>query len=441
MRSLIFTAVVLGAVIGTPVLMAFGWTTFGAFAGANFQLLDPWEQYLVGVIAAGLGFVGIVFWPVSPSERGALFLLWGVRVGVTLGAMLGYEAFYSSLDAMGYFRRALSLEDPLALIVFGAGTDNVTALTGLLTEFTTSYHALKVIFSYLGLIAVFLFYRAVTVAIGRPMLSILYVLGVFPSILFWSSILGKDPVVLLGIAIYALGVVYFFAGRRALAWPLILLGIAIAAYIRVWLGTIFLSSFIGAVVLAGSFKFVTKIGFGMLSVPIFVIALRKAAERFNIESASDVVMKADTISKSWSHGGSAQAMIEIGSFRDMVEFMPFGIFTALFRPLPGEVMNPFGLMAGMQNAVLLILLVTGILRSGWRWIREPVLMWLVLTLLAWSSIYGFASYQNLGTAFRFKVQVEPFLVSLVMLLNFWPALAAERAAEQRAREGMPQPAR
>jgi hypothetical protein len=90
----------------------------------------------------------------------------------------------------------------------------------------------------------------------------------------------------------------------------------------------------------------------------------------------------------------------------------------LFRPLPGEILNGFGFLAGLENAFLLGLILRGLFHHGLGWMRQPVLLWAVLTLVAWSTIYGFASYQNLGTAFRFHVQAVPILLMLGLYLNF-----------------------
>ena len=104
----------------------------------------------------------------------------------------------------------------------------------------------------------------------------------------------------------------------------------------------------------------------------------------------------------------------------MITFMPIGAFTALFRPLPFEIMNPFGILAGLENAFILTLLVIGLMRCGFGWMRQPILLWAATTLLIWGAVYGFASYQNLGTAFRFKVQVVPILLLLGLFLKYTP---------------------
>ncbi len=102
----------------------------------------------------------------------------------------------------------------------------------------------------------------------------------------------------------------------------------------------------------------------------------------------------------------------------MIAFLPIGTFTALFRPLPFEVPNTFGTLAGLENAYLLALFVVGLSRHGLRWFRQPILLWAVTALLVWGAAYGFASYQNLGTSFRYRAQVAPILLLLGLYLAY-----------------------
>jgi peptidoglycan/LPS O-acetylase OafA/YrhL len=81
-------------------------------------------------------------------------------------------------------------------------------------------------------------------------------------------------------------------------------------------------------------------------------------------------------------------------------------------------MNMFGFVAGLENAFLLGLLALGLMRRGVGWMSQPVLLWAAATLCIWAAVYGFVSYQNLGTAFRWRSQVTPVLLLLGMYLAF-----------------------
>lgn len=403
--------------IGAPLAILGGALLFLADAGRRLRLGEVGADYAQGFWIAALGFVVLQALPIPSRHRTALSLLWLVRLGVGLGVMLAYEARYG-LDAANYYHNGRFLSDPLVWFAWGAGTQNITALTGLFTGLIDSYHAIKLIFAFIGLISVYTFYRAAALYLGHENMGVLYLLGLFPSILFWSSILGKDPVTLLGLALNAYGAVLLLGrGRlRGLLW--ILAGLALATAIRSWLGVIFGLPILVTYVLGARAPVLVKIVFVALAIPAFLVAIQSFQARFAVESAVDLVETTDRLAQGWARGGAAQSIAGgFGSLTDMVLFLPVGAFAALFRPLPGEILNPFGLLAGIENAVLLWLVGTGLWRGGWGWWRDPVLLWVALTLAAWASIYGFVSYQNLGTAFRFKVQVMPLLLLFALHLR------------------------
>lgn len=142
------------------------------------------------------------------------------------------------------------------------------------------------------------------------------------------------------------------------------------------------------------------------------------AATLGIGSPGQVLVAIETVSQAWAQGGSAQEMpVDVGSVQGVLLFLPLGAFTALFRPLPGEIMNPFGLLAGLENLALLGLLLVAVVRLRTARGADPAVVWAVAFVCAWASIYGFISYQNLGTGVRFKLQVLPVLVGLLLHLS------------------------
>ena len=420
------------ALAATLALMIAGFVMFETIAAVQFGIYNIAADYSAGLITALVLAVLTYFWPVPAAHRQILVLLWLVRVGVVLGVMLAYEARYP-LDAAMYYLTGKALNDPTALLAFGKGTDNIRALVGLLSNITESYSAQKVIFSYVGLIAVYIFYRAATICLGQDKIVALYALGLLPSLVFWSSILGKDPIVLLGIAIHCYGVVGLIVRKKTFMLLYIVIGLLIASFIRVWLGVIFVTPLIVTYVMLGRAPTVTKLTFILIAIPGFMFALQSFSESFSVETTQDLVATTDRISSAWALGGSAQK-IEGGftSIPSMIAFTPIGSFTALFRPLPFEIPNVFGMMAGLENAYILLLVVVGLMRQGFGWLRQPVLFWAVTTLLVWAAVYGFASYQNLGSAFRFRVQVVPILFLLGLYLTYAHRLKAQPYLRSRS---------
>lgn len=382
---------------------------------------DLFRDYTVGFFWATLLWMSLLLWPVRPREKKALLVVWGVKIAVTMGAMLFYESHYG-LDAYRFFAEPQMQTFGWQGLSYGAGTRNVIQLSWLHQQvIPDSYHALKVSSAFLGLSSIYLFYRAAVRFLGREDERIFYALALFPSILFWSSILGKDTIVLFGIALHVYGVVGFYSRKRrgsSAPWYLfaMLAGVGIASFIRLWLGPILLMP-LAVFVLTGVRNHSARIVLLVAIAAAGLFSLTHVQQAFRIETQADLVETTDRLSKSWARGGASQEVAEFRSLGSMVTFAPIGAFTALFRPLPGEIMNPFGIIAGLENALLLVLLVLAIKRTSWTELKNPLLVWAISLILIWAAIYGFVSYQNLGTAVRFRLQVLPIMVALLLYLG------------------------
>lgn len=428
---------IIGAWVATPVMMVVCYNLFAGWAAAHFRIYDVAGDYTDGVIAAVLLLALIQVWPVPAAHRRVLSLLWLVRIGITLGVMIAFEALYRG-DMPRYYLDGLAFNNPFAALAFGEGTQNTSALVGIVGLITEAYSAIKVIFAYVGLIALYVFYRAAIVCLGYEKIALLYVLGLFPSFLFWGSLLGKDPIVLLGIAVYSYGAARLIVEHRmsALAW--VFVGLLIASFIRVWLGAIFVAPLVFTYVMAGRTSPLAKLAFAVIAIPGVLVAVQSFAQEFQIASTEELVATTEKLSEAWARGGSAQ-YIQGGfdSLGAMLAFVPIGAFAALFRPLPFEIPNIFGVLAGLENGFVLALFVFGLMRRGVGWLGQPILLWAAATLVVWGAVYGFVSYQNLGTAFRFRVQVVPIMLFLGLYLAFAHHLQPDRRGAERERQAPP----
>lgn len=363
--------------------------------------------------------IGLALWisPLSREDRRILAVLWILRCLTTLGFMLLYENNYG-LDAYTYYLEAKEINFDTSLTGFGKGTGNIGWLIWYINKWlpsSNSYHALKVIFSLIGLLSIYLIYSAAARYSGRRNPRLLLFLGAFPSVVFWSSILGKDPIMLLGISVYAAGVLYWMATRN-LIWILpAFAGAVLASSIRPWTAFILALPMLplGFFYVRGAFY---RVGYALFSVALLFLSAQIFVEHFTFKSVDDLVRKTNIISRSWSVGGSRQEVPEFQSIGEMIAFAPAGMFTALLRPLPGEVRNLFGTLAGIENLFLLFLIYLSIRRFTWRRLFDPAAVWAISLLFSWSFIYSYVSYQNLGSAFRFRLQVLPLLLLLLAYL-------------------------
>jgi hypothetical protein len=380
--------------------------------GGNIPVERIERDYLIGVVWGIALTSSIFFWPGSREERHTLLVLWGARLFVTLVAMLMYEQQYDSLDSYTYFveSREIALTGYVPDETFG--TQSVPyAFFPLWYVLPPSYHALKVTCAYMTLAATYVFSKSWRIATGDASLRSLWVLGLTPSILFWSSTIGKEPLIFVGIGLATWGTLTLWRDAGAGGALALLAGLVGMFFIRPWMPVLFGLGVATAFVIRATnplvrvFAFVTG-AMVLLAVGFFGAGILGISEQGRLLFAIELV------SSSWAVGGSANEAVAFTSFSDVIWFIPLGAFTALFRPLPGEIGGPFGLVAGVENTVLLILLIWAVVRltrSDWRF----PLIFSAAFIVWWTGLYAFLSYQNLGTAVRFKMQIMPFLVALI----------------------------
>jgi hypothetical protein len=409
------SAVAIGGLTGLTALTLLG---LASALGTYIPSTDIQADYAKGVIWAVFLGATIAVWPVDRDERLALGVIWLLKCCVALGFMLFFEGRSEVLDAYDYFADSGHESFDWSMLGLGGGRGIVIGFSWLHSHLLIeSFHALKMTFAMIGLLAVFVFYRAACTALGTRRIVLLYGIALFPSVLFWSSIIGKDPMVLLGLAIYSYGVVGWLRTGRGRALAVAGVGLAIASAIRLWLGPI-----CAVPVVLVSLRVVRqwRYRFAILGVGTVIIVglVQLLRDLFALDTLAASLQAIGTMSTAWAGGGSGRLVLtDLSNPAQLIKFLPIGFFTALFRPLPGEVMNAFGLAAGLENLVILSLVVLAVVRTRWRELREPVIAWAILFVVLWGAAYAPISHQNLGTASRFRLQVLPTMLVLILYLG------------------------
>ena len=399
-----------------PIAFALGFADLIVYLGRNIPQDDIVGDYVFGLLWAMIIGFSIFLWPVPKQDRKYLFIAWAAKCAVTLGFMLFYESHYAGVDMYGYFYGAT--HKWFHWSGFRDGTVNMRQLCWLHGQvFPNSFHLMKTSFSLVGFVGVYLAYRAAVSFTRKETPAVLLALALFPSVLFWSSTLGKDPIVLFGICLYVYGVAQWQRTGRWRHVASMFLGVAIAACIRIWLGPLLLAP-LTVFLLVRLRNPIRKLLVLVPVVAVFFFTMRQFQENFNIDNTAELVSTVDSITHSadWQ-GGSGQVSVRFTNLGVMLAFIPIGAFTALFRPLPGEVNSLFGILAGLENLLLLWLLFRAVRRTKLRELWESPVLWAVALIAVWSSFYGFASYQNLGAAVRYRLQILPVLLGLLFYLG------------------------
>jgi hypothetical protein len=159
-------------------------------------------------------------------------------------------------------------------------------------------------------------------------------------------------------------------------------------------------------------------------------ALPFILESFYLQAAQDLTEQVASISGRFNLGDSAGAAFALNGPLDLARYAPLGMFSALFRPLPGDVRNAFGVLAGIEDVVLLGLFALAVKRCRLRDFKDPLVFWALAVIFLWALVYAFVSSQNFGTAVRYRVQILPIFLGLLLYFgrNRRPALLATRSS-------------
>lgn len=390
-------------------------------SGVNIPTSDVFLDYAWGVGWACVLLLTIFLWPVSWKHKKLLAGGWLVKCLMALVVMLPYEHQYWGLDCWTYFQRAhLGLAELSPRLTRG-GADLVIWLGALHLKIgPDSYQAMKLSFAMIGLVPVYLFYRAGELLVGRYSPLVFWALLVYPSVLFWSSILGKDPLILAAISLNVWGVVNVAVRGRSRYLVAVLAGVGAASAVRVWMGPILILP--GLFVLGARIR---QVGWRITTVLLIACALSILApatiDRLQLDKAADLLEATRTINEGWRANSSLNVDAEFTSVWDLLLTTPERMFIAFFRPLPGDVPNLFGTLAGFENLVLLLLSAWALLRLRLRYFRNHIFLWATLLLITWGLAYSVIAYKDLGTAVRFKLQVLPILLGVIGYLILQPA--------------------
>ncbi len=388
--------------------------------GINIPQEDLRTDYLLGATWAFALALTIPFWPVPIADREMLKWAWLGKCGVTLILMLPYEAHYD-LDEFGYFFQSRLSDYVWNSSEAKRGHQAVVWVAWVQERFIDSFHAAKVSYSMIGLVAIYFFYRALGSMMREERREIFYWIAFLPSIIFWSSILGKDPIVFLGVAVYFFGVVRLRGTGSPFYVLVVAAGIIIASFIRYWLGIILMVPLMIFAVI-GLRSMFARLAFAVIAVGGFVYVLSQFASGMGIASVDELPTLTGDIAARWQAHATTDVRSDFSSLGLMVAFLPVGIFTVMFRPLPGEVLSAFGLFAGAENLVLLggaWLAVKRIRIAAVRRkiIREPILIWAMALMFIWAAVYGFVSVQNLGAAVRFRLPVLAVMIGVSFMIR------------------------
>lgn len=305
------------------------------------------------------------------------------------------------------------------------------------------------VFSCIGFWGLYLFYRAARVAVPEVDTSrYATVLFLLPSMLFWSSTIGKDALMCFALGLSALGAARVLT-RRRLGFVTLAAGLAVTALIRPHVTLMFvLAMGIAYVVRPTSGRSVVEPLLKVLGIAVLVVggvALGNQVEEYlgipdlrpeTIGAALD--QTALETGEESPFGGENDAgygsSFDSDGLRSPLA-LPGALVTVLFRPFPFEAHNGPSLLASLEGAVLLGLVLTSLGRFRYAmsvWRRRPYVSLAVVYVLVFCFLFA-SAVENFGILARQRVQVLPFMLLLVALPTWSPSRARRPVHSARPR--------
>lgn len=347
-----------------------------------------------------------------------------LALGVKLVATL--PRFEAREDSVDYHRVGSVLADSFRRLDFTVdtgreipGTGAVRYFTGLVEVFTFGNEfATFVIFSLLGFLGVVLFVVACRIALPAADARRYAVLVLFwPSLVYWPASIGKEALMLLALAIVALGSARLLNGEvRGLL--ITAAGLVSVCMVRPHVALIAVTALVVALIVRAPGR--GTMGTVMRLVLIAALIIGGSVASDSVEALLDIdglnptglSAALDLVNDRSSQGGSSFVAARV----DGPSEYPWGVVTVLFRPFPHEASSPAMLLTAIEALVLAVLVVGALPRlfAAVRTIRDEAYVVYALTFTA-VFVYLFSALGNFGILARQRAMTIPLVLVMVAL--------------------------
>ena len=364
--------------------------------------------YIPLIIVLGLGFINLFSSQLTERDQQVLrkLLFFHLLMGT-------YYCFFIQGDAIGYWRvpKAYSMETFKEGLFNGEGTMFMYAFNFLFSNLLNmSYLSNTLLFSLFGFMGLTFFYLVAVQTVPYNKIISGYVLFplifFLPNLHFWSSGVGKDTTLFLCIGMFTYGLMKPF--QRI---PLLVLAGLLSMAIRPHITLFLMVGFGLAYVFGGKVSPAQRIIFSAAMIAVGLAILPSVMEYAKIEEASAegfdkfATGKAAVLSRS-----SAGSAIDISSYP-----FPLKVLTFWFRPALFDVRNINGLIAALENLLLLMVFIKAMRTSPIRafkaapFVIKGLVIFLVVGTLAFSQSMG-----NMGIMIRMRNMFLPGMIIYLM---------------------------
>lgn len=367
-------------------------------SSSAFQLISAFLIFIAGsfIILGGRKYFD------SNLKRVSLLYIWHT----ILCMVYFWFVLYKGGDAAMYFTEAslygLNKE-------FDLGTAGIIYFTSLLVHVLgLSFLGCFLVFNIFGSIGLIAFdstLKHATQKSSRHLKLLATVIVFLPSVSFWSSALGKDSISFMS-ACLALWAALNFKKR------IILFIVAVLAMllVRPHIAAAMVAAYALAFIFDQRISIIQRLFIGSIAIISSAVVVPLAMQYAGLGDAQNAADIEAYIEQRQGHNLEGGSSVDISSMS-----LPMQLFTYLFRPLPFEANSIFALAASVDNIILLLLFMLGIIaifkkskplvesNRAFLWIYAVIVLFILATTTA-----------NLGIAMRQKWMFAPILIFLLI---------------------------
>ena len=297
------------------------------------------------------------------------------------------------------------------LVLYGISTKLVRFMVYPLIKYLNlSYLNTFLTFNIFGYFGIVMFYVAMSENIYeiKKSMNLLNLLIFIPGINYWTSIIGKDALIILGIGLLLYSLNNIHKRYPWLAISLVIIGNSRPYVFVMVLLALVISVFWSSVKIKIQYRFIIIIVLLLSMIPAYSLFLEQARmESIDLSSAEAFLDRRQT---DW-RGGST---VDITGYNPLMK-----VFTYLFRPLFFDANNIFMLFSSIENLLLLIVTMKIFNRKFITFIKnnKTILLRFNIIYFIIGAILLAMATPNLGTAVRQKHMVIISLFSVILLFH------------------------
>jgi hypothetical protein len=420
----------------TEVVLAVGLVVIAGYVAALAWLMehstyDTWGALVIAPILVIIT-LPLLARAARVTDQPWLFAWGSVALGAKLvGAyvryLVAFQVYGGAADAAQYNHIGAQLSQQFRHGNFdqsirsgGIGTKFIQSVTGVIYTITgPTLIGGYLVFAWLGFLGLLMAYLAFHTAIPEGFQKRYAALVFFlPSLLFWTSGLGKEAWMTLGIGLSMWGAARLMAHRRG-GLVMLAVGLVETGVVRPHVTVLLVVSVLVAYLVRPSPRVTAmtpliKIGGVVVLVIATYVTVRVAANFLGVQdmSASGFEGALSNVQSRTNEGGSAFGGAVLASPLGL----PRAVVTVLFRPLPWEAHNMQALASSLESAFLIFLF--------WRYRRSVLNAFRLLrkspyVTFCLSYVFGyvviFAGFSNFGILVRERSLTLSALVVLLAL--------------------------